>query len=45
MVFFKSGVTRADLKQDGKTADSNDKFTIRVMKCRYISFACMFIAG
>ena len=31
-VFFKSGVTRADLKQDGKTADSNDKFTIRVMR-------------
>ena len=30
--FFKSGVTRADLNHNGKTADSNDKLTIRVMK-------------
>ena len=31
-LFFKSRLTGADLKQDGKTADSNDKFAIRVMR-------------
>ena len=30
--FNLSGVTRADLKQDGKAADSNNKFTIREMR-------------